>query len=90
MEAMLPLTLGANIGTTATALLASMVSDRIDSLQVALARIMANLKAAGYDSVSLSLDEELFPAYVQVASALWSRQSVQHQNRRERAHELPS
>jgi hypothetical protein len=43
--------------------------------QVALARIMANLKAAGYDSVSLSLDDELFPAYVQVASALWSRQN---------------
>ena len=51
--------------------------------QVALARIMANLKAAGYDSVSLSLDEELFPAYVQVASALWSRQNFTNPNRSE-------
>tara|TARA_B100000614_G_scaffold66813_1_gene59195 strand:+ start:2395 stop:3327 length:933 start_codon:yes stop_codon:yes gene_type:complete len=51
--------------------------------QVALARIMANLKAAGYDSVSLSLDEELFPAYVQVASALWSRQNFTNPNREE-------
>jgi hypothetical protein len=51
--------------------------------QVALARIMANLKAAGYDSISLSLDEELFPAYVQVASALWSRQNFTNPNREE-------
>tara|TARA_R110001606_G_C15341789_1_gene646630 strand:- start:125 stop:1030 length:906 start_codon:yes stop_codon:yes gene_type:complete len=44
--------------------------------QIALARIMANLKAAGYDSSSLSLDDELYPAYVQIASSLWSRQNL--------------
>ena len=43
LEAMLPLTLGANIGTTMTALLASMVSDNVDSLQVALAHLMFNI-----------------------------------------------
>ena len=43
LEAMLPLTLGANIGTTMTALLASMVSDSIDSLQVALAHLFFNI-----------------------------------------------
>ena len=37
---------------------------------------MANLKAAGYDSSSLSLDDELYPAYVQIASSLWSRQNL--------------
>jgi hypothetical protein len=44
--------------------------------QIALARIMANLKAAGYDSKSLSLNDELYPAYVQIASSLWSRQNL--------------
>lgn len=44
--------------------------------QVSLARIMANLKAAGYDANSLSIDEQLFPRYLQVASALWSRQNL--------------
>merc|ERR1712099_84084 len=39
LEQMLPLTLGANIGTTVTALLASLVSDNIDALQVALAHL---------------------------------------------------
>jgi len=43
LEAMLPLTLGANIGTTMTALLASMVSDSIKSLQVALAHLFFNI-----------------------------------------------
>ena len=43
LEAMLPLTLGANIGTTMTALLASMVSDSVDSLQVALAHLFFNI-----------------------------------------------
>ncbi|CAB9509848.1 Sodium-dependent phosphate transport protein 2B [Seminavis robusta] len=43
LEAMLPLTLGANIGTTMTALLASLVSDNIDSLQVALAHLFFNI-----------------------------------------------
>tara|TARA_R110002020_G_scaffold1492_8_gene6739 strand:- start:7597 stop:8529 length:933 start_codon:yes stop_codon:yes gene_type:complete len=41
--------------------------------QITLARIMANLKAAGYDANSLQLDETLFPAYVQIGAALWSR-----------------
>ncbi len=44
--------------------------------QVALARILANLKAAGYDANSLTIDETLFPRYLQVASALWSRQNL--------------
>jgi len=44
--------------------------------QITLARIMANLKAAGYDSNSLNLEDELFPAYVQIGAALWSRQNL--------------
>jgi hypothetical protein len=44
--------------------------------QVALARILANLKAAGYDAQTLTIDETLFPRYLQVASALWSRQNL--------------
>tara|TARA_R110000782_G_scaffold87862_1_gene169919 strand:- start:702 stop:1604 length:903 start_codon:yes stop_codon:yes gene_type:complete len=44
--------------------------------QIALARIMANLKAAGYDAANLSLDDQLYPAYVQIASSLWSRQNL--------------
>ena len=44
--------------------------------QVALARILANLKAAGYDANTLRIDETLFPRYLQVASALWSRQNL--------------
>merc|ERR1719297_79743 len=43
LERMLPLTLGANIGTTVTALLAATVSDSVDSLQVALAHLFFNL-----------------------------------------------
>lgn len=43
LESMLPLTLGANIGTTVTALLASLVSGKIDSLQVALAHLCFNI-----------------------------------------------
>ena len=43
LEQMYPLTLGANIGTTATALMASMVSDSVDSLQVALAHLFFNI-----------------------------------------------
>lgn len=43
LEQMLPLTLGANLGTTVTALLASLVSDRVESLQVALAHLFFNL-----------------------------------------------
>ncbi len=44
--------------------------------QITLARIMANLKAAGYDANSLNLDEQLYPAYVQIGAALWSRQNL--------------
>jgi hypothetical protein len=51
--------------------------------QITLARIMANLKAAGYDSNSLNLDEELFPAYVQIGAALWSRQNLMNPIRSE-------
>jgi len=43
LEQMFPLTLGANIGTTVTALMASLVSDNVDSLQVALAHLMFNV-----------------------------------------------
>lgn len=44
--------------------------------QITLARIMANLKAAGYDSNTLNLDDQLYPAYVQIGAALWSRQNL--------------
>ena len=40
---MFPLTLGANIGTTVTGIMASLVSDSVDSLQVALAHLMFNV-----------------------------------------------
>mmetsp|Transcript_18013 Transcript_18013/g.36825 ORF Transcript_18013/g.36825 Transcript_18013/m.36825 type:complete len:613 (+) Transcript_18013:1923-3761(+) len=43
LEQMLPLTLGANIGTTITGLLAAMVSDNVDALQVALCHLFFNL-----------------------------------------------
>ncbi|KAL7462068.1 hypothetical protein ACHAXS_002468 [Conticribra weissflogii] len=43
LEQMFPLTLGANIGTTITGLLASMVSDNVDALQVALCHLFFNL-----------------------------------------------
>lgn len=43
LEVMLPLTLGANIGTTITGILASLVTDGTDSLQVALAHLFFNL-----------------------------------------------
>lgn len=43
LEQMFPLTLGANIGTTVTALLASLVSEGTDSLQVALAHLFFNV-----------------------------------------------
>ncbi|GMH95284.1 hypothetical protein TrVE_jg815 [Triparma verrucosa] len=43
LENMLPLTLGANIGTTATALLASMVSDKPESVQIALCHFFFNI-----------------------------------------------
>lgn len=58
-------------------------SDDWASGQITLARIMANLKAAGYDSGSLSLDEQLYPAYVQIASSLWSRQNLSNPVRTE-------
>ncbi len=40
---MLPLTLGANIGTTVTGLLAALVSGKVEALQVALAHLFFNL-----------------------------------------------
>lgn len=43
LEQMYPLTLGANIGTTFTGLMAAMVSDSIKSLQVALAHLFFNI-----------------------------------------------
>eukprot|EP00522_Entomoneis_paludosa_P018886 CAMPEP_0172441026 /NCGR_PEP_ID=MMETSP1065-20121228/1599_1 /TAXON_ID=265537 /ORGANISM="Amphiprora paludosa, Strain CCMP125" /LENGTH=584 /DNA_ID=CAMNT_0013190173 /DNA_START=31 /DNA_END=1785 /DNA_ORIENTATION=+ len=43
LEQMFPLTLGANIGTTMTGIMASLVSDSIDSLQVALAHLFFNV-----------------------------------------------
>jgi len=43
LEQMYPLTLGANIGTTMTALMAAMVADTIGSLQVALAHLFFNI-----------------------------------------------
>lgn len=43
LEQMYPLTLGANIGTTFTSLLAALVSDSVNSLQVALCHLFFNL-----------------------------------------------
>jgi sodium-dependent phosphate cotransporter len=43
VEQMYPLTLGANVGTTVTAILAAMVSDKVEALQVALAHLFFNL-----------------------------------------------
>ncbi|GMH94877.1 hypothetical protein TL16_g13025 [Triparma laevis f. inornata] len=43
LEVMLPITLGANIGTTVTGLLASLVSGKVEALQVALAHLFFNI-----------------------------------------------
>jgi sodium-dependent phosphate cotransporter len=43
LEQVYPLTLGADIGTTFTALMAAMVSSKIESLQIALAHLFFNL-----------------------------------------------
>ena len=43
LEDMLPLTLGANIGTTCTGLLSSLVSDKVEALQVALCHLFFNI-----------------------------------------------
>jgi len=43
LEQMLPLTLGANIGTTFTGLMASLVSDKVESLQVAICHLFFNI-----------------------------------------------
>jgi sodium-dependent phosphate cotransporter len=43
LEQMLPLTLGANIGTTFTGLLASLVSDKVEALQVAICHLFFNI-----------------------------------------------
>lgn len=43
VEDMLPLTLGANIGTTCTAFLASMVTEKKDAIQIALIHLLFNI-----------------------------------------------
>jgi len=43
LESMLPLTLGANIGTTLTGILASMVGDSRDSFQIAMVHVFFNV-----------------------------------------------
>lgn len=43
LEQIYPLTLGADIGTTFTALMAAMVSSKVESLQIALAHLFFNL-----------------------------------------------
>jgi sodium-dependent phosphate cotransporter len=43
LEQMLPLTLGANIGTTVTGLLAALVSGKVEALQVALCHLFFNI-----------------------------------------------
>lgn len=43
LEQMYPLTLGANIGTTITAIMAAMVSDKVEALQAALAHLLFNV-----------------------------------------------
>jgi len=43
LEQMLPLTLGANLGTTFTGLLASLVAEGVDSLHVALSHLFFNI-----------------------------------------------
>jgi len=43
LEGMLPLTLGSNIGTTCTALLAALASGKVAALQIALCHLMFNI-----------------------------------------------
>jgi len=43
VEQMYPLTLGANVGTTCTALLASLVSDKVEAVQIALCHLFFNI-----------------------------------------------
>jgi sodium-dependent phosphate cotransporter len=43
LEKMFPLTLGANIGTTATAILAALNSDKKDAIQIALVHLFFNI-----------------------------------------------
>jgi len=43
LEGMLPLTLGSNIGTTCTALLAALASGKVNALQIALCHLMFNI-----------------------------------------------
>lgn len=43
LEQMYPLTLGANLGTTTTALMASMVSEKVEALQIALCHLFFNV-----------------------------------------------
>jgi sodium-dependent phosphate cotransporter len=43
LEQMLPLTLGANIGTTATGILASLVSSKVEAVQIAICHLSFNI-----------------------------------------------
>merc|ERR1719454_1512822 len=43
LEQMLPLTLGANIGTTATGILASLVSSKVEAVQIAICHVSFNV-----------------------------------------------
>lgn len=43
IEQMFPLTLGSNLGTTTTALMASMVSEKVEALQIALCHLFFNI-----------------------------------------------
>merc|ERR1719454_2866216 len=43
LEQMLPLTLGANIGTTATSILASLVSSKVEAVQIAICHVSFNV-----------------------------------------------
>merc|ERR1712070_306837 len=43
LEQMLPLTLGANIGTTCTAFIASLVSSKVEAVQIAICHLTFNI-----------------------------------------------
>ena len=49
--------------------------------QIALARILANLKSAGYDSHTLNMPTELYAPCVQIAASLWSRKQFNNGDR---------
>jgi len=41
--------------------------------QLCLARVVANLASAGYNSVSLEIDPVVYPRKIQIAAATWSQ-----------------